>query len=52
MERCPLRAWGVTVCEFHQNASKVLAAAGRGERITVTKNGRPMRSCTSATFVT
>ncbi|WP_375232052.1 type II toxin-antitoxin system Phd/YefM family antitoxin [Streptomyces sp. NWU339] len=40
------------MCEFNQNALEVLAAAGRGERITVTKNGRPMCSCTSATFVT
>lgn len=27
----------MTVREFHRNASKVLAAAGRGERVTVTE---------------
>ncbi|MGW0333115.1 type II toxin-antitoxin system Phd/YefM family antitoxin [Streptomyces sp. NPDC003011] len=31
-----------TAREFNQNASKILAAAERGERITVTKNGRPV----------
>ncbi|MFF5160034.1 type II toxin-antitoxin system Phd/YefM family antitoxin [Streptomyces sp. NPDC000348] len=31
-----------TAREFHRNASKILAAAERGERITVTKNGRPV----------
>jgi prevent-host-death family protein len=31
-----------TAREFNQNASKVLAAAERGERIVVTKNGRPV----------
>ncbi|MFS8203409.1 type II toxin-antitoxin system Phd/YefM family antitoxin [Streptomyces sp. CWNU-52B] len=29
-----------TAREFNQNASKILAAAERGEQITVTKNGR------------
>jgi len=31
-----------TAREFNQNASRILAAAERGERITVTKNGRPV----------
>ncbi|MET9374400.1 type II toxin-antitoxin system Phd/YefM family antitoxin [Streptomyces sp. NPDC003035] len=31
-----------TAREFNQNASKILAAAERGERIVVTKNGRPV----------
>ncbi|PZG82170.1 hypothetical protein C1I97_35420 [Streptomyces sp. NTH33] len=31
-----------TAREFNQNASKILAAAERGEMITVTKNGRPV----------
>lgn len=31
-----------TARDFNQNASKILAAAERGERITVTKNGRPV----------
>ncbi|NYV73220.1 type II toxin-antitoxin system Phd/YefM family antitoxin [Streptomyces sp. UH6] len=31
-----------TAYEFNQNASKILAAAERGESITVTKNGRPV----------
>ncbi|WP_203350180.1 type II toxin-antitoxin system Phd/YefM family antitoxin [Streptomyces sp. S-9] len=31
-----------TARDFSQNASKILAAAERGERITVTKNGRPV----------
>jgi len=31
-----------TAREFDQNASKILAAAERGERITVTRNGRPV----------
>ncbi|OKK02085.1 type II toxin-antitoxin system Phd/YefM family antitoxin [Streptomyces sp. CB02400] len=29
-----------TARDFNQNASRILAAAERGERITVTKNGR------------
>jgi prevent-host-death family protein len=29
-----------TAREFNQNSSRILAAAERGERITVTKNGR------------
>jgi prevent-host-death family protein len=32
----------VTAREFNQNASGLLAAAERGERITVTRNGRPV----------
>jgi prevent-host-death family protein len=32
----------ITAREFNQNASKILAAAERGEVITVTKNGRPV----------
>ncbi|MFD5777708.1 type II toxin-antitoxin system Phd/YefM family antitoxin [Streptomyces fungicidicus] len=36
-----------TAREFHRNASKILAAAERGERITVTKNGPvPHRTAT------
>lgn len=31
-----------TARDFNQNASRILAAAERGERITVTKNGRPV----------
>jgi prevent-host-death family protein len=31
-----------TARECNQNASRILAAAERGERITVTKNGRPV----------
>jgi prevent-host-death family protein len=31
-----------TAREFNQNASRILAAAEGGERITVTKNGRPV----------
>ncbi|WP_328288285.1 type II toxin-antitoxin system Phd/YefM family antitoxin [Streptomyces blattellae] len=31
-----------TAREFNQNASRILAAAERGESITVTKNGRPV----------
>ncbi|MEU3098824.1 type II toxin-antitoxin system prevent-host-death family antitoxin [Streptomyces sp. NPDC006967] len=31
-----------TAREFTRNASKYLAAAERGERITVTRNGRPV----------
>ena len=31
-----------TAREFNQNASRILAAAERGERVTVTKNGRPV----------
>jgi prevent-host-death family protein len=31
-----------TAREFNQNASRILAAAERGEHITVTKNGRPV----------
>ncbi|MBA2946514.1 type II toxin-antitoxin system Phd/YefM family antitoxin [Streptomyces himalayensis] len=31
-----------TAREFNQNASRILAAAERGERITVIKNGRPV----------
>lgn len=31
-----------TAREFNQNASKILAAAERGEHVTVTKNGRPV----------
>lgn len=31
-----------TAREFNQKASQILAAAERGERITVTKNGRPV----------
>ena len=31
-----------TAREFNQNASRILAAAERGEYITVTKNGRPV----------
>lgn len=31
-----------TAREFNQNASRILAAAENGERVTVTKNGRPV----------
>ncbi|WP_406351748.1 type II toxin-antitoxin system Phd/YefM family antitoxin [Streptomyces sp. NBC_00658] len=31
-----------TAREFNQNSSKILAAAERGDVITVTKNGRPV----------
>jgi prevent-host-death family protein len=31
-----------TAREFNQNASRILAVAERGERVTVTKNGRPV----------
>lgn len=31
-----------TACDFTRNASQYLAAAERGERITVTRNGRPV----------
>lgn len=31
-----------TARDFNQNASQILAAAERGERVTVTKNGRPV----------
>ncbi|MDX3356381.1 type II toxin-antitoxin system prevent-host-death family antitoxin [Streptomyces sp. ME01-24h] len=31
-----------TAREFHQNPSGMLAAAERGARITVTRNGRPV----------
>lgn len=31
-----------TAREFNQNSSRILAAAERGETITVTKNGRPV----------
>ncbi|WP_225848003.1 type II toxin-antitoxin system Phd/YefM family antitoxin [Streptomyces sp. HPF1205] len=31
-----------TAPEFIRNASRILAAAERGERVTVTRNGRPV----------
>ncbi|MFE2379229.1 type II toxin-antitoxin system Phd/YefM family antitoxin [Streptomyces sp. NPDC059398] len=31
-----------TAREFNQNSSRILAAAERGESVTVTKNGRPV----------
>ncbi|MGV9555250.1 type II toxin-antitoxin system Phd/YefM family antitoxin [Streptomyces sp. NPDC003522] len=32
----------ITAREFNQNASEILAAAERGDVITVTENGRPV----------
>ncbi|MDQ0993154.1 type II toxin-antitoxin system Phd/YefM family antitoxin [Streptomyces sp. V3I7] len=38
----------ITAREFNQNASKILAAAERGELITVIKNGRPVATLSPA----
>ncbi|WP_367043540.1 type II toxin-antitoxin system prevent-host-death family antitoxin [Streptomyces sp. Je 1-332] len=35
-----------TAREFNQKSSQILAAAERGETITVTKNGRPVATIT------
>lgn len=37
-----------TAPEFIRNASRILAAAERGERVTVTRNGRPVAVLTPA----
>ncbi|NLU72956.1 type II toxin-antitoxin system prevent-host-death family antitoxin [Streptomyces sp. HNM0575] len=41
-----------TAREFNQNASRILAAAERGERVTVTKNGRVVATLSPVTTET